>query len=221
LRIGGERINAMPEGIEDFVVAGDGWIKHDFDRFSMAGAASAQTKTETATLAGGCFWCLESDMDKVPGVISTTSGYTSGQTLNPTYSQVSAGGTGHTEAVKIVFDPAITSYDKILDAFWHGIDPLTANAQFCDHGSQYRSGIYYSDEKQKKAAEASKAKLEASGVLKGKIVTEIVAATTFYPAEEYHQDYYLKNPTKYKYYRFSCGRDARVKEIWGAAAAGH
>jgi peptide-methionine (S)-S-oxide reductase len=172
-------------------------------------------KRATATFAGGCFWCVEADFDKVEGVLSTTSGYTAGHLANPTYSQVSAGGTGHTEAVQIVYDPAKVTYQKLLDVFWRNHDPLTKNRQFCDGGDQYRAGIFYHDAEQKRLAEASK--VAAQGRLKQPVVTEITAAATFYPAEDYHQDYYLKNPVRYKFYRFNCGRDKRLEEIWGKA----
>lgn len=168
-----------------------------------------------ATFAGGCFWCTEADFDKVPGVISTTSGYIGGKTVNPTYKQVSGGKTGHIEAVQVRFDPAKTSFSKLLTAFWPTIDPLTPNRQFCDDGSQYRSAIFYHDTDQQRQAEASKAELAASGRFSQPIVTEILPATTFYRAEEYHQDYYIKNPIRYSYYRSNCGRDARLAEVWG------
>jgi len=180
----------------------------------------ADPATATAIFAGGCFWCMEPPFDALPGVISTTSGYTSGHTVDPTYKEVSAGMTGHTEAVKIVYDPAKVSYGKLLQVFWRNHDPLTANAQFCDRGSQYRAGIYYGSEQEKAQAEASKAELEKSGRFKSRITTEIVAQTTFYPAEDYHQDYYLKNPIRYKIYRGGCGRDSRLRELWGAEAGG-
>lgn len=188
---------------------------------SGAAGPSAPGGQATAVFAGGCFWCLESDLDKVDGVVSTTSGYTGGTKANPTYEQVSAGGTGHTEAVKVVYDPAKVSYEKLLQVFWRNIDPVTPNAQFCDHGSQYRAAIFYGEAAEKTLAEDSKAALEKSGRFKKPIITEIVQASTFYPAEEYHQDYYLKNPVKYRYYRFSCGRDKRLKELWGEEAGGH
>ncbi len=180
----------------------------------------ADPATATAIFAGGCFWCMEPPFDALPGVISTTSGYTSGHTVDPTYKEVSAGKTGHTEAVKIVYDPAKISYGKLLQVFWRNHDPLTANAQFCDRGSQYRAGIYYGSEQEKAQAEASKAELEKSGRFKSRITTEIVAQTTFYPAEDYHQDYYLNNPIRYKIYRGGCGRDSRLRELWGAEAGG-
>ncbi|SCX79867.1 peptide-methionine (S)-S-oxide reductase MsrA [Nitrosospira sp. Nsp13] len=168
-----------------------------------------------ATFAGGCFWCTEADFDKVPGVISTTSGYIGGKTVNPTYKQVSGGKTGHIEAVQVRFDPAKTGFSKLLTAFWPTIDPLTPNRQFCDDGSQYRSAIFYHDTDQQRQAEASKAELAASGRFSQPIVTEILPTTTFYRAEEYHQDYYIKNPIRYSYYRSNCGRDARLAEVWG------
>jgi len=177
--------------------------------------ADAPVRTETAIFAGGCFWCVEADFDKVDGVLETTSGYIGGRVPNPTYSAVSAGGTGHTEAVKIVFDPARISYTQLLEKFWPTIDPTVKDQQFCDVGSQYRSGIFPLDQKQLKEAEASKAALQKSKPFKAPIVTEITLATTFYPAEDYHQDYYLKNPIRYRYYRTGCGRDARLKDLWG------
>ena len=177
--------------------------------------ADAPPRTETAIFAGGCFWCVEADFDKVDGVLETTSGYIGGRVPNPTYSAVSAGGTGHTEAVKIVFDPARISYAQLLEKFWPTIDPTVKDQQFCDVGSQYRSGIFPLDQKQLKEAEASKAARQKSKPFKAPIVTEITLATTFYPAEDYHQDYYLKNPIRYRYYRNGCGRDARLKDLWG------
>jgi peptide-methionine (S)-S-oxide reductase len=177
---------------------------------------TAETKKlAKATFAGGCFWCMEPPFDELKGVISTTSGYTGGHQPNPTYKEVSAGNTGHTEAVEIVFDPAQISYAELLKVFWRNIDPMTANRQFCDIGSQYRSGIFYHDDEQKRLAEASKQELEQSGRLPRPIVTEIVPASEFYVAEEYHQDYYQKNPLRYKFYRYSCGRDQVLEQIWG------
>lgn len=183
-------------------------------------AATGGKTLATATFAGGCFWCVESDFDKIDGVISTTSGYIGGRTANPTYKEVSAGGTGHTEAVEIVFDPARVSYRKLVDRFWTTIDPTVKDQQFCDVGSQYRSGIFYHDEQQRKDAEASKAAIEKTKPFKQPIVTEITMATKFTPAEDYHQDYYMKNPIRYRYYRNGCGRDARLKQLWGEKA-GH
>ncbi|MDB5649563.1 MAG: methionine-S-sulfoxide reductase [Hyphomicrobiales bacterium] len=181
--------------------------------------ASAQAKQATAVFAGGCFWCLESDMDKVKGVLSTTSGYTGGTVANPTYEQVSAGSTGHAESVKVVYDPSVVTYKELLHVFWRNVDPVTADAQFCDHGSQYRAAIFYGNDEEKQLAEASKAELK--GRFKQPVVTQIVPASTFYPAEDYHQDYYKKNPVKYKFYRLSCGRDRRLKELWGNEAGAH
>jgi len=168
-----------------------------------------------ATFAGGCFWCVEAAFDKVPGVISTTSGYTGGTKKNPTYEQVSAGGTGHAESVEVAYDPAKVSYEKLLDAFWHNVDPLVKDRQFCDVGHQYRSAIFYRDENEKRLAEASKAEVQKR--FKQAIQTEIVPAGPFYPAEEYHQDYYKKNPLRYKLYRSGCGRDRRLTELWGSS----
>jgi peptide-methionine (S)-S-oxide reductase len=182
---------------------------------ASAGLSSSPDSIGIATFAGGCFWCTEADFDKVPGVISTTSGYIGGTTVNPTYKQVSAGKTGHIEAVQVRFDPAKTNFAKLLAAFWPTIDPLTPDRQFCDGGSQYRSAIFYHDAEQKRQAEASKAALAASGRFTQPIVTEILPATEFYPAEEYHQDYHVKNPIRYSYYRSNCGRDARLAEVWG------
>jgi peptide-methionine (S)-S-oxide reductase len=177
------------------------------------GQGTQPPKTATATFAGGCFWCVEADFDKVAGVISTTSGYIGGRTANPTYEDVVRGGTGHAEAVEIVYDPAKVSYEKLLDVFWHNIDPLVKDRQFCDRGDQYRTAIFYHGDAQKTAAEASKKTVEAR--FKQPIETEIVAAGPFTKAEDYHQDYYLKNPVRYKFYRFNCGRDARLEELWG------
>jgi peptide-methionine (S)-S-oxide reductase len=183
-------------------------------------AARAPAERASAIFAGGCFWCEETAFEGVPGVISVTSGYTGGQKKNPTYEEVSSGGTGHAESVEVVFNPKEISYAKLLDIFWHNVDPFQANGQFCDHGTQYRSAIFYRDEAQKREAEASKQKLDADPKFRGKIVTQIVPASTFYPAEEYHQDFYKKSPFQYHSYRMGCGRDARLKEIWGEAAGG-
>jgi peptide-methionine (S)-S-oxide reductase len=184
--------------------------------------AADSPRRAVATFAGGCFWCMEGPFEKLPGVHSVTSGYTGGQKKNPSYEEVSSGVTGHAEAVQIVYDPARISYQQLLDVFWRNIDPLTPNAQFCDHGSQYRSGVFVHDAAQQQAAEASKRMIEASGRFQRKIVTEIVPAGVFYPAEEYHQDFYKKNPLRYASYRAGCGRDRRLKELWGegAGAAG-
>jgi len=174
-----------------------------------------QSSLSTATFAGGCFWCMEEAMEKVPGVVSAVSGYTDGRMKNPSYEMVSSGTTGHTEAVEVKFDPAKTSYEKLLDAFWLNHDPTVIDRQFCDGGTQYRPGIYWHDEAQKRLAEASKAKYEKLKIFKQPIVTPIVKATQFWPAEEYHQDYYKKNPVRYKFYVNGCGRYARLDELWG------
>ncbi len=176
---------------------------------------AAENATAKATFAGGCFWCMEPPFDKLDGVISTTSGYTDGRTANPTYKEVSAGATGHAEAMQVVYDPKKISYEKLLDVFWRNIDPTDASGQFCDRGNQYRTGIFYHDETQKRLAEQSKMTVERTKPFKEPIVTPIVAASRFYPAEDYHQDYYLRNPVRYKYYRFSCGRDQRLEALWG------
>ena len=173
--------------------------------------------SESAIFAGGCFWCMEPPFDKLAGVISTTSGYTGGTLANPSYEQVSAGGTGHAEAVKVVFDPRQVSYTQLLDVYWHNVDPFVIDQQFCDHGDQYRSAIFTSGPEQQRLAEESKRVLEDSGRFDKPIVTRIVAASTFYHAEGYHQDYYLKNPLRYKFYRYNCGRDARLEQIWGGS----
>lgn len=175
---------------------------------------SAPIELATAIFAGGCFWCVEADFEKLTGVTMAESGYTGGHLKNPTYEQVSHDDTGHAEAVRVTYNPKQVSYEKLLDYFWRHIDPTVKNRQFCDVGNQYRSAIFYQDESQKTIAEASKAKLEQSKKL-AHIYTEIVPAGLFYLAEDYHQDYYKKNPVRYKFYRNSCGRDARVKEIWG------
>ena len=177
-------------------------------------AAGKATEVRTAIFAGGCFWCIEADFEKLPGVIAAESGYTAGSTVNPSYEQVSSGSTGHTEAIRVSYDPQKVSYPQLVDYFWRHIDPTVRNRQFCDIGTQYRSGIYWQNESERKAAESSRDALLASGKLP-RVETEIAAATAFYPAEEYHQDYYKKNPIRYAYYRQGCGRDARVKQIWG------
>ena len=170
---------------------------------------------EVATFAGGCFWCMEHPYDELDGVISTTSGYTGGTTKNPTYRQVSAGTTGHTEAVQVKYDPKKISYQALLKVFWPNIDPTTSDRQFCDRGSQYRAGIFYLNPEQKRLAEESKLQVEQTKRFAAPIVTEITQLSEFYPAEEYHQDYYLKNPLRYKLYRHGCGRDQRLMELWG------
>jgi len=184
-----------------------------------AGAAKGEQPMEAnldiATFAGGCFWCMEPPFDATEGVVSTTVGYTGGQVPDPTYEQVSSGGTGHFEALQVVFDPARVTYRQLLEIFWHNIDPQARDRQFCDVGEQYRSAIFYHSEEQKRLAGESKAALENSDRFREPLATEILPASTFYPAEEYHQDYYRKNPVRYKMYRFSCSRDKRLKEIWG------
>ena len=199
---------------------------------ALAGGAMAQTKqqdkaaapaarpgaTATATFAGGCFWCTESDFDKVEGVVSTTSGYIGGKTANPTYDTVSAGNSGHAEAVQVIYDPSKVTYSKLVEYYWRTIDPTTKDRQFCDAGNPYRTAIFVHDEQQRALAEASKKALSANKPFREPIVTEIVNATTFYPAEEYHQNYYTKNPIRYKFYRGNCGRDTRLKQLWGDQA---
>lgn len=172
---------------------------------------------EVATFAGGCFWCMEGPFDSLPGVISVTSGYTGGHVIHPTYEQVSAGGTGHRESVDIVFDPTKITYAKLLDVFWHNVDPTDNDGQFCDKGSQYRSAIFYHDETQKRLAEESKAALMKKF---GRVYTDVLPASIFWRAEDYHQHFYKKNPVRYHFYRFNCGRDQRLKALWGSAA-GH
>lgn len=195
-----------------FVLAAIGTL--GFASAQMAPLPKPAAGQAVATFAGGCFWCTESDFDKVPGVLSTTSGYTGGTVKNPTYEQVSAGGTGHAESVDVIYDPSKVSYQQLLAYYWRHIDPTVKNAQFCDHGNQYRTAIFVHNEEQRKLAEASKQKVEAE--LKKPIYTQIAAAGTFYPAEEYHQDFYKKNPAKYKFYRWNCGRDQRLEQIWGS-----
>jgi peptide-methionine (S)-S-oxide reductase len=179
------------------------------------GTAAAQA-TAKATFAGGCFWCVEAEFDKVPGVLSTTSGYIGGSVAHPSYEQVAAKKTGHAEAVEIVFDPAKVTYAQLVEHFWRTIDPTTKDRQFCDVGSPYRTAIFAHGDEQLKTAQVSKAALEKSKPFKDPIVTEVAKAGTFYAAEDYHQGYYVKNPLRYKYYRTSCGRDARLHELWGS-----
>ncbi len=183
--------------------------------------ASLAEPPEKAIFAGGCFWCEESAFEDLPGVISSISGYTGGHTVDPSYEKVSTGTTGHAESAEITYDPAKISYEQLLQVFWHNIDPTQADGQFCDHGSQYRSAIFYLNDAQKRAAEASKAKLEQDPRFRGKIATQIVPATTFYPAEGYHQNYCKVNPLRYKMYAAGCGRAARLKAVWGDEAGGH
>lgn len=175
--------------------------------------AAAQAATATAVFAGGCFWCTESDFEKLPGVVAAESGYTGGKTANPSYEAVSAGHTGHTEAVRVTYDPDKVSYAQLVEFFWRTIDPTEKDRQFCDVGDQYRSGIYWGTDAERQVAEASLAKLKASGRFKN-IYTEVKKADPFYVAEDYHQDYYKKNSVRYSYYRYSCGRDAQLKRVW-------
>lgn len=191
----------------------------------MDAGARAQTRRAeppaaglaVATFAGGCFWCMEPPFDKLEGVVSTTSGYTGGATVGPSYKQVSAGGTGHTEALRVVYDPAKLGYETLLDVFWRNVDPLDASGQFCDRGHEYRPAIFAHDDGQKRLAEASKAALDASHRFEQPVVVAIETARDFYQAEDYHQDYHVKNPVRYNYYRWNCGRDARLEQVWGAA----
>lgn len=178
---------------------------------------ASEPVTAKATFAGGCFWCVEADFDKVPGVISTTSGYTGGRVADPSYEQVASKQTGHAEAVEIVFDPTKVSYEELLTHFWHSIDPTTRDRQFCDVGSPYRTAIFTHGSEQLEAAKASLAALRADKPFPEPIVTEIESAGAFYPAESYHQNYYLENPIRYRYYRTTCGRDSRLRELWGEA----
>ena len=176
---------------------------------------AADATTAKATFAAGCFWCAEEAMDKVPGVISTTSGYTGGTRTNPTYEQVSSGGTGHTEAVEVIYDPNKVGYETLLNAFWKNHDPTVINRQFCDGGSQYRPGIFYHNEEQKKLAEASKTKVMQTKTFRQPVLTPIEKAGAFWPAEDYHQDYYKKNPRRYTFYVTGCGRYRRLEALWG------
>ena len=179
------------------------------------GQAADPSALAKAFFAGGCFWCMEEVFEKVPGVTSVTSGYMGGRVENPSYEQVSGGGTGHAEAVEVSYDPQKVSYAKLLDAFWRNVDPVTANAQFCDHGSQYRAVIFYQTDAEKRLAEESKRTLEQSKRFAQPIETELVMASRFYPAEDYHQDFYKKNPIRYKFYKYNCGRAQRLEELWG------
>jgi peptide-methionine (S)-S-oxide reductase len=178
-------------------------------------AAAEEAVQGKATFAGGCFWCVEEAFEKVPGVISAVSGYTDGQVDSPTYKQVTSGRTGHTEAVEVIFDPAQVTYEQLLDVFWRNVDPTVVDRQFCDVGNQYRTGIFVHDDEQMRLAEASRKVLQESKPFAGPIVTPVVAASTFYPAEDYHQDYYKHNPLRYKFYKWNCGRAQRLEELWG------
>ena len=185
-----------------------------FAQMVSAAQSGSGPQTAKAIFAGGCFWSVERFFDKVEGVVATVSGFTSGTKKNPTYNEVVAGGTGHVESVQVTYDPKKVSYEKLLDAFWHNIDPLTPNGQFCDFGEQYRTAIFYNDETQKRLAENSKKALQ--GRFKQPIATQIVSASEFYPAEDYHQDFHIKNPTRYERYRIGCGRDQQLVKIWGS-----
>jgi peptide-methionine (S)-S-oxide reductase len=181
----------------------------------IAGSTAAQTPQKAvAIFAGGCFWCMEPPFDKTEGVISTTSGYTGGSKADPTYQEVSAGVTGHYEAIKVEYDPSKVSYEKLLEVFWPNVDPFDSSGQFCDKGGQYRAAIFYGSDEEKRLAEASLAAIAQK--LGQKVVTEILPAATFYPAEDYHQDYYVNNPIRYRFYRYNCGRDARLQAVWGS-----
>ena len=177
--------------------------------------AAADATFGKAYFAGGCFWCMEEAFEKVEGVLSATSGYMGGTVANPSYEEVSAGRTGHAESIEVVYDRTKVSYHKLLEAFWRNVDPITPNAQFCDHGSQYRSTIFFQTDEEKRVSDTSKLALEQSKRFKEPIVTQIVRASQFYPAEEHHQDYYKKNPVLYKYYKYTCGRARRLEELWG------
>jgi peptide-methionine (S)-S-oxide reductase len=176
---------------------------------------ASDREAAVATFAGGCFWCMEPPFDKTDGVLETIVGYTGGDTANPTYESVSSGTTGHTEAIEVRYDPGKVSYAELVGIFWRNVDPTTPDRQFCDVGSQYRAAIFYHDEEQREIAQRTKKEIEAAGTLPSPIVTQIVAASKFYPAEEYHQDYYEKNPVRYKYYRWGCGRDQTLEKLWG------
>ena len=187
-----------------------------FNQDTVAAKAPQKNTYEVATFAGGCFWCMEPAFDKVDGVISTTSGYTGGRTKNPTYEQVKTGRTGHIESMQIRFDPGRVSYESLVSLFWHNVDPTQANGQFCDKGNQYRTVIFTHNEKQANVAKTARSRVAEE--LGKRIETQIMEASKFYSAEEYHQDYYKKNPTKYKFYRWKCGRDYRLDAVWGQKA---
>lgn len=185
---------------------------------AYSGQPANKANYPKATFAGGCFWCMEEAYEHVPGVVSAVSGYMGGTVKNPTYEQVSSGRTGHMEVVQVQYDPSKVTYEKLLDTFWHNVDPTQADGQFCDHGSQYRSAIFYQGDEQKKLADASRAAVTKTKPFKGDIVTAILPAGEFYPAEDYHQDFYRKNPARYKFYKTGCGREARLAQLWGRAA---
>jgi peptide-methionine (S)-S-oxide reductase len=185
---------------------------------ALAGLPVAAQEQARAIFAGGCFWCVEADFDKVEGVLETTSGYVGGDVDNPTYEQVVAGGTGHREAVRVTFDPSVVTYEELLTAFWHSVDPTDDGGQFCDRGFSYTPAIFVRNEAQRRAAEASKAEVRKDLAVDAEIKTPIVDASDFYPAENYHQNYYEKNSARYKFYRWTCGRNDRVREVWGDTA---
>lgn len=220
------RPGRRPAGRRLFALALLGAVAAALFSLGTAGPARAQTQQTApppaglarATLAGGCFWCMEAPFDKLDGVVSTTSGYIGGSVKNPSYEAVSSGSTGHTEAVEIVYDPKKVDFEKLLSVFWVNIDPTVKDRQFCDRGSQYRPEIFYHDDEQKRLAEASRTALEKTKPFKAPIVVDITPASAFYAAEDYHQDYYVKNPIRYRYYRGGCGRDDRLKELWGDKA---
>jgi peptide-methionine (S)-S-oxide reductase len=185
---------------------------------AVASAPAAAQERARAVFAGGCFWCIEADFDKIEGVLETTSGYTGGDVADPSYEQVVAGGTGHREALEVTYDPSVVGYDELLTAFWHSVDPTDDGGQFCDRGFSYTTAIFAMDDAQRRAAEASKERVADDLAVEASIVTPIVEAGEFYPAEDYHQNYYEKKPARYKFYRWSCGRNDRVREVWGDAA---
>lgn len=190
------------------------WVQSDSSEAQVTGP-----RLQTAIFAGGCFWCMEPPFDRLPGVVETISGYSGGAVKNPSYEQVSAGNTGHLEVLRVTYDSAQISYHQLLQVFWRNIDPYDAGGQFCDRGVHYRSAIFYASSEQKMAAEQSLAELSRLGLADGAVATKLLPAQDFYPAEEYHQDYYLKNPRRYKYYRWSCGRDKRLEELWGSSSS--
>lgn len=210
----------MAGGMKKFLMTFAIWMMielmgQNFTERAVQGEEVKGGKTEKATFAGGCFWCMQPPFDKLKGVLSTVVGYAGGKEENPTYGEVSSSTTGHAESIEVVYDPSEITYPELLDVFWRNIDPTTLNRQFADVGRQYRTAIFYHHEEQKKQAVESKETLDQSGKFGKPIVTEILPASTFYPAEDYHQKYYLKNPIRYKFYRFGSGRDAYLKSVWG------
>jgi len=216
----GERVASAGKGATGSATAKDSQPASAAVGNAAAGTGAVTAEQGEAIFAGGCFWCVETAFEGLPGVSAVISGYTGGTKKDPAYEEVSSGSTGHAESVRVVFDPKKITYAKLLDIFWHNIDPLTKDAQFCDHGTQYRSGIFYLNAAQQQAAEESKKAIEGSKRFPTPIVTEITKAGVFYPAEEYHQDFYKKDPNRYQSYRLGCGRDRRLKDLWGAVA-GH